>query len=285
MEVSQTQVRSILTRTTGFLETITSHSAQPYRGCAFGGALCGVGCYVRHNYYLTRGRRWGSFLDVRENAADAYRAAVDRERRWARRARGRFGVFLSSSTEPFPPQETRHRVTEGLLRAFLEAPPDLLIVQTHTHRVAAYLDLLRELSRRCDLRAHLSIETDRDEIPGLPPHASSVDRRFEAAAALSSAGIHTAITVAPILPIRDPDAFFARVAASASAVVLDHFIGGDGSATGARTHRTTLPVAMEALDPASVRLDYRDRMASVAARYLPGRVGVHIDGFAGRYLA
>ncbi len=89
------------------------------------------------------------------------------------------------------------------------------------------------------------------------------------------------ITVAPLLPIDDPEAFFARVAGSADAVVLDHFIGGDGSPTGARTLRTALPAAMAEVDPASVTLDYRDRMAAVARRYLPGRVGIGSEGFAG----
>ena len=133
MELAVTEIRNILTRTTGFLKTVTSHSVQPYRGCSFGNALCGVGCYVQHNPYATQGRPWGSFLEVRKNGADSYRLHVDRERRWARKSRGKFGVFLSSSTEPFLPQEFRYRVTEKLLHAMLESPPDLLILQTHSH--------------------------------------------------------------------------------------------------------------------------------------------------------
>ena len=100
MELAVTEIRNILTRTTGFLKTVTSHSMQPYRGCSFGNALCGVGCYVQHNPYATQGRPWGSFLEVRKNGADSYRLHVDRERRWARKSRGKFSVFLSSSTEP-----------------------------------------------------------------------------------------------------------------------------------------------------------------------------------------
>jgi len=66
---SEATVRSILTRTTGYLRTVTSHSLQPYRGCSYGNALCGVGCYVRHNGWVTRGEAWGSFLEARTNAA------------------------------------------------------------------------------------------------------------------------------------------------------------------------------------------------------------------------
>ena len=51
------------------------------------------------------------------------------------------------------------------------------------------------------------------------------------------------ITMAPLLPIEDPTAWFRRVEQCADAVVLDHFIGGDGSKEGQRTLRTALPNA------------------------------------------
>lgn len=284
MNATVVRIRNILTRTSGFLKTVSSHSAQPYRGCPLGMSLCGVGCYVQHNRHLTRGEPWGRFLEARENAADSYLENVDRERRWARKARGEFGVFLSSSTEPFPPQESRLGITRALLEAMRSIPPDHLILQTHSHRAADRLEILRELGRACRLRVHISIETDRERIPGLPPHASPVAARFEAARRLKEEGIPTVITVSPLLPIQDPEAFFARCAACADAVVIDHFIQGDGTPLGQRTLATPLPAAMAALDPESVTLAYRDRMVEAARRHLPGRVGVNIDGFAGRYL-
>jgi len=282
--ITETKVRGILTRATGYLRSVSSHSLQPYRGCTYGNALCGAGCYVQHNRFLTRDEPWGSFLEARMNAAGAYLDQLDRERRWARRARGAFSVFLSSSTDPFVPQERRYGITRGVLEAMLEAPPDALILQTHTHRVTDYLDLYPSLAGRCDLRVHLSIESDRDRLPGLPPPASSVERRFEAAGALKAAGLRVVVTVSPLLPIAEPEAFFSRIAVAADAVVIDHFIEGDGSRGGARTWRTPLPAAMARVDPASTSLAYRDEMLALARRIMPGRVGVSIDGFAGRYL-
>jgi DNA repair photolyase len=283
MHTTSSTVKSILTRTSGYLTTVCSHSLQPYRGCPFGAALCGVGCYVQHNIYATRGERWGSFLEVRTNAAESYLAAHARERAWARRSRGRFMIFLSSASEPFPPQEARVGVTRRVLDAMLDCPPDGLIVQTHSDRVTEVADTLVQLAGRCDLRVHLSIETDRERLPGLPPHACSVARRFAAAAALKARGLRVVITVSPLLPIADPDRFFAKIAEVADAVVLDHFIGGDGSSDGARTWKTPLPAAMAAVEPESVDIAYRDRMGACAQKYLPGRVGYHRDGFAGRW--
>jgi len=246
VEIAVTGVGKILTRTGGYLTGVTSHSLQPYRGCPLGRSLCGVGCYVQHSRHLLGGRGWGSFVDVRGNAAESYRAQVGSERRWARRARGGFSIFLSSATEPFPPQEATYRITRRVLEAMLDEPPDELVVQTHTHRVADELTLLVELGSRCDLRIHVSIETDRERLPGLPRHGSSVERRFEAARSLREAGVSTVITVAPLLPIEAPNDFFARCAESADAVVLDHFIGGDGTADGRRTRATALPAAIAA---------------------------------------
>lgn len=286
MQVRHVAVRQVLTRSSGYLRAVCSHSLQPYRGCSYGRALCGVGCYVRHNAFVTRGRPWGGFLEVRDGAPEAYLAHCARERRWARRARSALGlsIFLSSATDPFVPQERRYRVTQGVLEAMCLHPPDALILQTHSHRAPDYADLYRELARHCALRVHVSVESDRDRLPGLPPPASTVERRLAAASALRGAGIRTVVTVSPLLPIADPRAFFARIEQCADAVVIDHFIGGDGSRDGSRTQRTALPAAMAALEPESVGIGYRDRMVEIARQVMPGRVGVHVDGFAGRML-
>lgn len=281
MDVMVARVDRVLTRAGGYLRAVSSHSLQPYRGCAYGSSLCGSACYVQHNDWVMKGRVWGSFLEVRENAAESYLRTVAAERRWARRAVGRFSIFMSSSTDPFVPQEARFGITRGVLAAMCQEPPDLLIMQSHSHRVAACLALYRELALRSALRVHISVETDRERIPGLPPHAGSVQARLEAAARLKAAGIFTVITVAPLLPIADPGGFFARVGECAHAVVLDHFVGGDGTPDGRRTARTPLPAAMEALEPGSSALAYRDVMEREAERAMPGRVGVGAAGFAG----
>jgi DNA repair photolyase len=166
----------------------------------------------------------------------------------------------------------------------IELPPDRLILQTHSHRATDYLDLHRALAERTDLRVHITVESDRDRLPGLPPPASPVQKRLAAARALRAAGLRVVITVSPLLPIEHPDTFFAAIADAADSVVLDHFIGGDGSIDGARTRRTALPDAMAAIDPHSISLRYRDEMIEIARRIMPGRVGVGADGFAGRRL-
>jgi hypothetical protein len=104
---------------------------------------------------------------------------------------------------------------------------------------------------------------------------------------LRDAGLRVVITVAPLLPIDRPEEFFSRLRDVANAVVIDHYIAGDGSreGNGSRTLRTPLPQAMAGVDPSSVTIAYRDRMVEIAVRHFgASAVGVNIDGFAGRML-
>jgi len=284
MDVTTTTVGRILTRASGYVAPVASHTLQPYGGCALGNSLCGIGCYVRGSWFVTRGREWGGYVEVRANAAEAYRAESACERKWAGRSGRPFGIFMSSATEPFQPAERKYHVTRSVLEAMIERPPDVLIVQSHSHHVADYLDLYPALAKRCDLRFHVSIESDRDRLPGLPPPASSVEKRLAAASALKAAGLRVVATLSPLHPIDNPDRFFARLARTMDAIVIDHFITGDGTPTGARTLRTAMPLAMAAVEPASVTLAYRDRIVEIARQHMPGRVGVGVDGFAGIFL-
>ena len=283
MEVTHVTARTVLIRSSGFLSTVSSHSLQPYRGCTLGRSMCGQACYVQHNRWITQGRPWGSFLEVRDNAAAVYAHDYQREKNWARNHRDGFSIFLSSSTEPFQPHERKYGITRSVLEMMLEKPPDALVLQTRSPDVALHLPLLQQLAQRTRLKIHLTVESDRDGLPGLPRPATTVDDRLAAAAQLHEAGLQVVITVSPILPIHDPEAFFRRIATCAGAVVLDHFIEGDGSSEGARTRRTAVPQAMARVHPPSVDLAYREELALVARRHLPGRVGLSIDGFAGRY--
>ncbi len=284
LEITETTVARVLTRTGGYLRDVASHSLQPYVGCAFGNALCGVACYVRSNPWITKGRAWGSFLEVRTNAAQAYATSVDAERRWAHRQGRPFGIFMSSSTDPFVPHEARYGITASVVDAMLDSPPDTLVVQTHSPQVAVLADRWQALAAHTKLRFHISIETDRDDIPGLPRPTASVDARLAAARQLRRAGQHVVITVSPLLPLADPRRFFERIADAADAVVIDHFIGGDGSANGRRTRATPLPDVMERLHAGSTQLAYRDDVVAHARAAMPGRVGVHSAGFAGALL-
>lgn len=282
MNISETRAATVLTRSGGYLKEVCTHSLNPYTGCGFGRSSCGVACYVRFNPWVGRGRPWGGFVDVKVNAAERYLETADAERRWARKNGRPFSVFLASSTDPWQPLEQTYRITRQVLDAFLVNPPDVLILQSHSARMRDDAERFEALARKLDLRVHLSIEGDRERLPGLPPPPSPLADRLAALRDFAARGLNAVACLAPLYPMQAPDAFFASLArAGVSAVVLDHFIQGDGTADGSRTRKTPLPAAMAELDPASLHPEYRDSIARVAARHLP--VGLSAAGFAGRY--
>lgn len=280
MQINPVQNKSILTRTTGYLKSVCSHSLNPYSGCGFGNSSCGQGCYVRFNTWITRGRKWGSFVDVKTN--DLYLKTVDKEKAWAHRQSLPFSIFMSSSTDPWQPAEKKYRITRKILQAMRITPPDELILQTHSSTILEDANTIEELSRICKLRVHISIEGDRDRLPGLPPPPCSIDSRIQALEQLSSRGIFTVICLSPLHPLNDAELFFQRLkSAGASAVIIDHFIYGDGTSDGSRTQKTFLPRSMKKVMPESIHLSYRDKVIDIAQNYLP--TGVSAAGFAGNY--
>ena len=134
----------------------------------------------------------------------------------------------------------------------LTHPPDELILQTHATAMRDDLPLVAKLSQQCRLRVHVSIEGDTEHLPGLQPPPATVAGRIELLRQLSSSGIFTVACLSPLYPMQHPAAFFERLAgAGVNAVVIDHFIEGDGTREGSRTWKTDLPRSMEAVDTAS----------------------------------
>ena len=282
MQIKLIQNKSILTRTTGYLKNISSHSLNPYSGCGFGNSSCGQGCYVRFNFWINQGRQWGTFLDIKENASNLYYQTANREKAWTKKQSQPFSIFMSSSTDPWQPAEKKYRITRKVLHAMRVIPPDELILQTHSSAIVEDIDLIEEISCNCKLRVHISIEGDIEVLPGLPLAPSSVADRINTIQQLSSRGIFTVACLSPLYPLDDADRFFTRIkSAGALAIIIDHFILGDGTPDGSRTKKTSLPSLMKNILPESIHISYRDKVVDIARNYLP--VGISAAGFAGNY--
>ncbi len=219
-----------------------THTINPYRGCALGRTLCGVYCYARWNPYHVRGRTWGRFLDIKEGTAAAYRAQYDRLKRPTSGDPAPISIFMSSVTEPYPPQERTLRGTRLLLHTMLERPPDRLVIQSHTPLVVDDLALLLRLRQRCDVQVQITVETDARTLPApLPNHAYTPQSRLQALRDARAAGLDTVAAVSPLLPLDDPARFAGELERACHRVILDHYLLGDGSREGQRTKQTALP--------------------------------------------
>ena len=146
-------------------------------------------------------------MDVKTN--DLHSKTVDKEKSWAHRQSIPFSIFMSSSTDPWQPAEKKYRITRTVLKAMQINPPDEIILQTHSSTILEDVDLIAELYLSCRLRVHISIEGDRDHLPGLPPPPCSVDSRIQALEQLSSRGIFTVICLSPLYPLNDAELFLA----------------------------------------------------------------------------
>jgi DNA repair photolyase len=236
MQVNRITAKSILNPTGGFLSGYT-HTINPYHGCQLGLGLCGSYCYARTIIRGVKGemREWGEYVDAKINAVELYRGEYEKAKRNGLR------VFMSSVTDPYIPAEAELRITISILQAMLELPPDSLVIQTHTPNVLWDLQLIKELSERCRLYVHISVETDmeNDDLDKFDTsvnfrHVYSVKSRLEALSTVKDSGVKAVAVLSPLLPLKDPWEFAGKVGLCSDYVILDHFLIGDGS-NGSRT--------------------------------------------------
>ncbi len=271
---------SILTPTGGFLGPGYTHTINVYQGCAFAGSLCGTYCYAQHNRWITKGRSWGLY-GAKRHIREAYRRDYDRIKRPKRGTPKPLKIYMSSSTDPYLPQEKILRLTRSLLDEMRERTPDVLVVQTHHTMIGRDIDLIADLGARCELWASLTVETDMDPVPGFPPHACAPADRLGTLAEFRNRGILTQATVSPLLPLADPDAFARQLDSACHRVIIDHYLIGDGSPDGWRTKRTTLVDRLEqggfgAWTTLAKFSEIRDLLAGILGEE---RVLVGSDGF------
>jgi DNA repair photolyase len=194
---------------------------------------------------------------------------------------------MSTVTDPYVPQERILGVTHSILSAMIDEPPDLLVLQTHTPGPARDVALLSRIASRARVVVQITVETDRERIAGLPPHATPLAARLAALAALRAAGIATVAVVSPLLPLADDRQFANKLGKCADGVILDHYLLGDGSKDGARTKRArshapmTLPEALEAAGLGEwATLERFSKVVGVFRDVLgESRLGVSQDGF------
>ena len=233
----------ILTKTGGFLKSGYTHTLNPYLGCAFAGSLCGVFCYAQHNMWITKGRPWGLYA-AKRHIESAYHRDYERFRRDRNGALRSMRIYMSSSTDPYIPQERLLLRTRAALRAMLEKPPDVLVIQTHHTLILRDRDLIVALAARCKLWVSITVETDMDPVPGFPRHAASPTERLKALRMFKERGVPAQATLSPLLPLADRDSFAHHLDHACDRVVVDHFLLGDGS-NGLRTRKTDFEARLE----------------------------------------
>ncbi|MDX2259525.1 MAG: PA0069 family radical SAM protein [Hyphomicrobiaceae bacterium] len=168
-------------------------SINPYRGCEHGCVYCYARpshCYLGHS----AGLDFETQLYVKPNAASLLRAELGRRGYVAKT------IALGANTDPYQPIEREQAITRALLEVLREARHPVGIV-TKSALVLRDLDILAEMARDDLVKVAVSVTTlDRKLARAMEPRAASPPKRIEAIAALSAAGVRTAVMVAPVIP-------------------------------------------------------------------------------------
>ena len=194
--------KSILTPASGFMSHY-KFTLNPYGGCAFGCEYC----YARFFAPSSKQREtWGQWVLVKTNAreliARACRSGV---------LKSGDAVYMSSVTDPYQPVERRLGLTRAILEAILDSGVQpRLTIQTRSPLVTRDIDLFERFER---LRVNVTITTDSEEVRlRYERHCPSIRARVKAAAALSAASVRIGISISPMLPLQDAEAFGTRLA-------------------------------------------------------------------------
>ncbi|MDQ7052494.1 MAG: PA0069 family radical SAM protein [candidate division KSB1 bacterium] len=170
-----------------------TYSLNPYRGCEHG---C-VYCYARPTHEqlgFSAGLDFETKIMVKKDAP-ALLEKTFRSPSWQPQV-----VALSGNTDCYQPTERRWKLTRSCLRVFLKYRNPVSIT-TKNALIVRDLDILTELAREHLVHVNLSLTTlDNRLCRILEPRTSSPQRRLEAIARLSGAGVPVGVMVAPVIP-------------------------------------------------------------------------------------
>lgn len=169
------------------------YTLNPYRGCTHGCHYCFARRY-QHQLELGEGDDFASVIFVKGNFVEVLRKELGKPS-WTREQ-----VALGTATDPYQPIEGTHQLTRGSLLALRDFATPVGIV-TKGPMVVRDIDVLREVAARAKVSVYLSIPSvDEDAWQRLEPGTASPQQRLRAVRALTDAGIHCGVLMAPLVP-------------------------------------------------------------------------------------
>jgi DNA repair photolyase len=190
MRFYEVRARSVLNRVPAASRMPFRWTINPYRGCSH---AC-VYCFARptHTFLdFDAGRDFEREIVVKVNAPEVLSAELARPS-WRSEH-----VALGTNTDPYQWVEGRYRLMVGIWEALRDACNPCSVL-TKSPLLLRDMRLMREIARRTDFSANLSIPTlDERAWRATEPHTPHPRARLEAVAELSRAGIRTGINDSP----------------------------------------------------------------------------------------
>jgi DNA repair photolyase len=185
---------SILTEAKGFMDSY-DYTLNPYSGCSFGCNYCYAAFFARSNEEKDN---WGNWLKVKENALQLLI-------KWRKKPLLDKTLYISSVTDPYQPIEKQLELTRSLLKELLKYHKPRLVIQTRSQLVARDIDLLKQFEVA---QVNMTVTTDSEDVrKAFEPLCPSNKVRLKAIKEVTDAGIQTCITMTPLLPVQNAEAF------------------------------------------------------------------------------
>jgi len=202
MIVKEVQAKSILSKS-GIPGA--DYCVNAYVGCSH---AC-IYCYATFmKKYTGHAETWGTFVDVKVNAAELLRKQLQKAKRGY--------VMVSSVTDAYQPLEVKYRLTRQCLEILLEHqfPAGIL---TKSPLVLRDLDIIKRFG---EIEVGLTISTDDEKMrkifePGAPP----IEARISTLRRLKEQGVKTYVFIGPMLPM-NPDILSEKIGDYADSVLI-----------------------------------------------------------------
>ena len=190
--VTEERVSSVVSRNTS-PDLPFNRSVNPYRGCEHG---C-IYCYARPSH-AWMGLSPGLDFETRLFAKPEAPEILEKELRNPRYRPET--ILIGANTDPYQPLERHRGITRRLVEV-MAAFNHPLAIGTKSNLVLRDLDILAPMAERNLVSVGYSVTTlDRALARQLEPRAPTPERRLDAIARLSAAGIPVTLLVSPIIP-------------------------------------------------------------------------------------
>lgn len=202
MIIKEVQAKSILSKSA---IPGADYCINAYVGCSH---AC-IYCYATFmKKYTGHAEAWGSFVDVKVNAAELLRKQLPKAKRGH--------VMVSSVTDAYQPIEVKYRLTRQCLEILREHKFPVGIL-TKSPLVLRDLDIIKRFD---EIEVGITISTDDEEMrkifePGAPP----IEARINTLRKLKEQGIKTYVFIGPMLPM-NPDILSEKIEKYADSILI-----------------------------------------------------------------
>src|ERR1700729_1831426 len=193
MTFYEIQAKSIVNRVPTTSNMPFTWTINPYRGCQH---ACRY-CFARntHTYLdLDAGRDFDTKVVVKVNAPELVRAKMASPR-WAGEH-----IAMGTNVDPYQRAEGRYKLMRGIITALRDAANPFSILTKGT-LILRDLDLLLSAAEVTDVGLNVSAAfVDKSLWRAIEPGTPAPERRIEACAALTDAGLPCGVLMGPVVP-------------------------------------------------------------------------------------